>query len=350
LCATVNQLGGAPLSPPPAATKLHDRAARLRAFNRFYTRHLGVLQKGFLGTRFSLTEARVLYELAQAEGDTASRLAGRLGLDAGYLSRVLARFERAGLLERPRSRADRRRRPLRLTGTGRRAANVLDRRSQRQATEALRALSPARQAELLRAMQTVQSLLGPRTADRGFVLRDPRPGDYGWVVQRHGALYAQEYGWDQTFEGLVAGIVAEVLQPHDRTGERGWIAERDGENVGCIFLVRRSAEVGQLRMLLVEPSARGHGLGRRLVDECVREARQAGYRKLMLWTNGRLAEAAHLYREAGFRVVAEERQPHFGHDQVEQTWELDLQSEVRAEPIRTRRPARAPASAPTGSR
>jgi N-acetylglutamate synthase-like GNAT family acetyltransferase len=175
-------------------------------------------------------------------------------------------------------------------------------------------------------MQTVEGLLGARAADRLVVLRDPRPGDFGWVVQRHGALYADEYGWDQSFEGLVAGIVADYLKPHDRTGERGWIAERDGENVGCIFLVRRSAEVGQLRMLLVEPSARGHGLGRRLVDECVRAARAAGYRKLMLWTNGALAHAAHLYRDAGFRRVAEERQTHFGREQVEQTWELDLKA------------------------
>jgi DNA-binding MarR family transcriptional regulator/N-acetylglutamate synthase-like GNAT family acetyltransferase len=308
------------------STRLQEGAAHMRAFNRFYTRHLGVLQRGFLGTRFSLTEARVLYELAHADGETASRLAAHLGLDAGYLSRILARFEREGLLERPRSRADRRRRPLRLTGGGRRAAGALDRRSQRQALDALRALPPGRQAELLRAMQTVEGLLGARAADRLVVLRDPRPGDFGWVVQRHGALYADEYGWDQSFEGLVAGIVADYLKPHDRTGERGWIAERDGENVGCIFLVRRSAEVGQLRMLLVEPSARGHGLGRRLVDECVRAARAAGYRKLMLWTNGALAHAAHLYRDAGFRRVAEERQTHFGREQVEQTWELDLKA------------------------
>jgi DNA-binding MarR family transcriptional regulator/GNAT superfamily N-acetyltransferase len=305
-------------------TRLQDLAGRLRAFNRFYTGHLGLLQRGLLGTRFSLTEARVLYELAHSDGQTASHLAARIGLDAGYLSRILARFEKERMLERPRSSADRRRRPLRLTAAGRRAAGVLERRSQRQAVDTVRALSPGRQAELVRAMQTVQDLLGHRSPDRLIVLRDPRPGDWGWVVQRHGALYAEEHGWDETFEGLVAGIVADLLKPHDRTGERGWIAERDGENVGCIFLVRRSKDVGQLRMLLVEPSARGHGLGRRLVDECVREARAAGYRKMMLWTNGALPTAAHLYREAGFRIVSEEKQRHFGHDQVEQTWELDL--------------------------
>jgi DNA-binding MarR family transcriptional regulator/GNAT superfamily N-acetyltransferase len=337
------------MSHAPVPDRLRDLAGSLRAFNRFYTRHLGVLQRGFLGTRFSLTEARILYELAHAEGETASRLGARVGLDAGYLSRILSRLEGERLLERPRSRADRRQRPLRLTGRGRRAAAVLERRSQRQALDSLRGLTPARQAELVRAMQTVQGLLGPRPPDRLFVLRDPRPGDLGWVVQRHGGLYAEEQGWDQTFEGLVAGIVAEYLAPHDRTGERGWIAERDGENVGCIFLVRRSPQVGQLRMLLVEPSARGHGLGRRLVDECVREARRAGYRKLMLWTNGALKEAAHLYREAGFRLVAEERQRHFGHDQVEQTWELDLTPAGRRAARRTAPAVQTPGSTPAGS-
>ena len=316
-------------------TELHQRAAVVRGFNRFYTRHLGVLQRGFLGTRFSLTEARLLYELGHAPGETATRLATRLGLDAGYLSRLLARFERDGLLERPRSSADRRRRPLRLTAGGRRSVAVLDGRSQRQAVETLRGLPPGRQAELIRAMRTVQDLLGPRPSDRMFVLRDPRPGDFGWIIQRHGALYAEEYGWDQSFEALVAEIVTGLLRPHDRTGERGWIAERDGENAGCVFVVRRSRHVAQLRLLLVEPSARGHGLGRRLVDECVRFARAQRYRKMMLWTNGALAAAAHLYREAGFEVVAEERKKHFGHDQVEQTWEMDLTGAPGVPPSRS---------------
>ncbi|HVR72000.1 MAG TPA: helix-turn-helix domain-containing GNAT family N-acetyltransferase [Vicinamibacteria bacterium] len=324
------------MATPTAQTQLHARAAVVREFNRFYTRHLGVLQRGFLGTRFSLTEARILYELANAEGETATRLAGRLGLDAGYLSRLLSRFERERLLERPRSKADRRRRPLRLTARGRRAAAVLDARSQGQAMETLRALPPGRQAELMRAMRTVQALVGTRPADRVFVLREPRPGDFGWIVQRHGALYAEEHGWDQTFEALVAEIVVGLLRPHDRAGERGWIAERDGENAGCIFLVRRSRHVAQLRLLLVEPSARGHGLGRRLVDECVRFARAQRYRKVVLWTNGALKAAAHLYREAGFEVVDEERQRHFGHDQVEQTWELDLGRGPGAPPDRGR--------------
>jgi DNA-binding MarR family transcriptional regulator/GNAT superfamily N-acetyltransferase len=318
------------MSSPPPGTRLHDRAATLRAFNRFYTRHLGILQRGFLGTRFSLTEARILYELAHAEGETASRLAARIGLDHGYLSRLLARFERERLLERPRSAADRRQRPLRLTAAGRRAAAVLDGRSQRQAADTLRALPPARQVDLIRAMQSVQALLGPRPPDRVFVLRDPRPGDFGWVVQRHGALYAEEYGWDQTFEALVAEIVAGLLKPHDRAGERGWIAERDGENVGCVFVVRRSRHVAQLRLLLVEPAARGHGLGRRLVAECIRFAREQRYRKIVLWTNSVLKEAAHLYREAGFRVVAEDPHRSFGHDLVGQTWELDLGRTARA--------------------
>jgi GNAT superfamily N-acetyltransferase len=199
-------------------------------------------------------------------------------------------------------------------------------------------------------MRTVEALLG-RAPERVFVLRDPRPGDFGWIIQRHGALYAEERGWDLTFEALVAEIVCGLLRPHDRTGERGWIAERDGENVGCVFLVRRSRHVGQLRLLLVEPSARGHGLGRRLVEECVRHARRQGYRKMVLWTNAALKPAAHLYREAGFQVVAEERQRHFGHDQVEQTWELDLTRAPGARPSRGRVAATGPApgSARAGS-
>ena len=300
------------------------RATALREFNRFYTRHLGVLERRFLGTRFSLTEARVLYELAQREEETAARLAGRLGLDPGYLSRLLAGFERDRLLERPRSASDRRRRPIRLTGAGRRAAHMLDRRSQRQALDTVRALSPARQGELIRAVRTVQDLLGGRADRHTFLLRDPRPGDHGWVVQRHGALYAEEYGWDQTFEALVAQIVAGLLQPHDRSGERGWVAEKDGENVGCVFLVRRSPQVAQLRLLLVEPSARGHGLGRRLVGECVRFARASGYRRLRLWTTNRQTAAARLYREAGFQVVSEKPQRSFGDDLVTQVWEREL--------------------------
>jgi DNA-binding MarR family transcriptional regulator/GNAT superfamily N-acetyltransferase len=303
------------------------RAAALREFNRFYTRHLGVLQRHFLDTRFSLTEARVLYELAQRDDDTAARLAARLGLDPGYLSRLLGRLERERLLERPRSAADRRRRPIRLTSGGRRAARVLDRRSQRQALDTVRALPRPRQGELIQAVRTVQDLLGGgRPGLRTFVLREPRPGDYGWVVQRHGALYAEEYGWDQAFEGLVAEIVAGFLKPRARGHVRGWIAEKDGENVGCVFLVRRSTQVAQLRLLLVEPSARGHGLGRRLVAECLRFAREARYRRVRLWTNSVLTAAAHLYREAGFRVVSEKPHRSFGADLVGQIWEKDLRA------------------------
>jgi len=308
----------------PAPASLPELAASLRAFSRFYTRFIGILHPQYLGTRFSIAEARILYDLGRTKDLTASGLAESLAMDSGYVSRILSRFARQGLLARSRSRQDRRRRPLALTASGLRTFHELDTRSQRQMEEPLRKLSPGQKTELLHAVRTIERSLGGARPQPVFLVRAPRPGDFGWVVAQHGALYASEYGWDQTFEGLVAGLVADFLKLPDGARAKCWIAERDGENVGCVFLVPRSRRVAQLRMLLVDPSARGHGLGGRLVDECIRHARQAGYRKIMLWTNSVLREAAGIYRRAGFHITVEEKHHSFGRDLVAQTWERDL--------------------------
>lgn len=302
-----------------------DQVAAVRAFNRFYTRRIGVLEAGLLDTTFSLAEARILYELAHGDTPTASRIGATLGLDAGYLSRLLRRFEQKGLLTRTRSTADSRQSVLGLTAAGRRAAATLDRRSQSDVKALLGALAPPEQQRLVAAMATIEHLLGDRAEPRvPYILRPPNPGDLGWVIATHGALYALEYGWDTSFEGLVAGIVGEIRQSFDPARERIWIAERDGRNVGSVFVVRKSATVAKLRLLIVDPQARGLGIGRRLVDECIRFARQAGYRKMTLWTNSILHAARHLYVEAGFTLVASEAHHSFGHDLVGETWELDL--------------------------
>ena len=249
-----------------------------------------------------------------------------LGLDAGYLSRILASFKRRGLVEKRASSDDARRTELRLTKRGRSVFATLDRRSRDDIGTQLAALAVADQERLVGAMGTVERLLGdPQATPSGsYVLRAPRPGDYGWVVQRHGALYAEEYGWDAEFEGLVAGIVGKFVEHLDPTRERCWIAERDGENVGCVFAVKQSATVAKLRLLLVEPSARGLGIGKRLVDECIAFSRAAGYNRLRLRTNSMLHAARHIYEEAGFELVAEDRHRSFGKDLVGQTWELKL--------------------------
>jgi DNA-binding MarR family transcriptional regulator/GNAT superfamily N-acetyltransferase len=308
-----------------------QRIAAVRRFNRFYTRQIGVLDEGLLKSPFSLTEVRVLYELAHRDRPTATELARELGLDAGYLSRILRGFEQRGLVERQPSEADGRQSHLRLTSEGRSAADALDARSSEEIGLMLRALSAGEQRRLVEAMRTIETSLGARPEHSGrsersasYVIRPHQPGDMGWVVHRHGVLYAQEYGWDERFEALVAGIVAEFIQNFDPKRERCWIAERDGEIVGSVFLVKKSDAVAKLRLLLVEPSARGLGIGRRLVGECVRFARQAGYRTVTLWTNDVLHAARRIYQEAGFRLVSEERHHSFGYDLVGQTWELEL--------------------------
>jgi DNA-binding MarR family transcriptional regulator/GNAT superfamily N-acetyltransferase len=297
----------------------------VRRFNRFYTRRIGALRVGLLGSPFPLAEARLLYELAHRERPTAAELARDLGLDAGYLSRMLRGLERRGLITRERSASDGRRSLLGLTAAGRRAFATLDTRSSAEARAMLAKLPDAGQRRLVEAMRDVERLLGAAPEPKvPYLLRPHRPGDMGWVVHRHGALYAQEYGWDERFEAMVAKIVAKFIDDLDPQRERCWIAERDGAIVGSVFLVAKSPTVAQLRMLYVEPDARGLGIGKRLVDECERFAREKGYRKIVLWTNSILHAARHLYEAAGYRLVAEEPHHSFGHSLVGQTWELEL--------------------------
>jgi len=310
-----------------APRQLEQRVEAARRFNRFYTRHIGVLREGAYKSPFSLTEVRVLYELANRDQPTATALGRELGLDPGYLSRILRGFERRGLVLKTRSAADGRQSHLSLTAQGRKVFAPLNARSHAEVAAMLGGLSPAAQARVVGAMQTIERMLGDSAEPPppvSYLLRPPQPGDLGWVVHRHGAVYAQEYGYDEQFEALVAEIAAHFVQRHDPKRERCWIAEQDGEVVGSVFLVERSKSVAQLRLLLVEPQARGSGLGTRLVDECVRFARQAGYRKITLWTQSELRAARRLYEAAGFRVVRRERNHSFGKNLVSETWELDL--------------------------
>ena len=305
--------------------ELETKIEAVRRFNRFFTRRIGVLREGLLHTPYSLTEARILFEIARGEEVSASGLSRELGLDPGYLSRILARLERGGLVDRVRSETDGRRRILSLTSEGEDAFSMLDDRSREEVTEMLEGLSEGDQRRLLEAMQTIEGILekGFKFSEP-FVLRPPEPGDMGWVVQRHGLLYAQEYGWDERFEALVARIVADFVDDYVPARERCWIAEIGGERVGCVFLVRASDTVAKLRLLLVEPRARGLGLGTRLVEECIRFARRTGYKTLTLWTNSVLDAARHIYEMHGFTLVEEEGHRSFGRDLVGQTWELTL--------------------------
>ncbi len=308
-----------------SASKIFDNAETVRRFNRFYTRQIGLLQEGLLKSPYSLTEARVIYELAHHDQPTASDLCSELGLDPGYLSRILNHFQKQGLVEKRPSKTDGRQSHLLLAEKGQQAFARLNSDSHNEIEAMLSRLSAEEQKQLLAAMGAIERLLGAAPEPRvPYILRPPQPGDMGWVVQRHGALYAQEYGWDEQFEALVAEIVAKFLRDFDPRHERCWIAERDGENVGSVFLVKQSDDVAKLRLLLVEPKARGLGIGGRLVDECIRFARQAGYRKLTLWTNDVLTAARHIYQKAGFRVVKSGPHHSFGHNLVEETWELDL--------------------------
>lgn len=302
-----------------------EQVAAFRAFSRFYTRQIGLLEEHLYDSPFSLTEVRVIYELAQRDGLTASDLGRELGLDAGYLSRLLKRFETKGLLARTPSETDARQSVLSLTEAGRAAFAPLNQASHDQIAAMLDRLSVADREGLIGAMRRIQRLLGAAPdADEPFRLRGLRPGDIGWIVHRQGLLYATEYGWDQTFEALVAEIAAAFVKNFDPARENAWIAERDGEIVGSVFLVRQSDEVAKLRLLYVEASARGLGIGHRLVAECIRFARERRYRTLTLWTNDILVSARRIYEAAGFRLVEEERHHSFGKDLVGQNWNLDL--------------------------
>ncbi|MBE1548414.1 DNA-binding MarR family transcriptional regulator/GNAT superfamily N-acetyltransferase [Mycobacterium sp. OAS707] len=300
----------------------------VRGFNRFYTRVLGLLRPDLAGSAFGLTEARVLFELAHRDEVAVSDLRRDLDLDAGYLSRILSGFTESGLVAREKSQADARRQVVRLTEDGRRAFDELDRLQAGAISTMLAPLDDGQRAELVASMGRIRRALGDETRVRGLVLRPPAPGDLGWVVERHGYRYATEYGWDTTFEALVARIVADFADRGDIKREAAWIAELDGERVGCVFCTAASdpaaADTAQLRLLLVEPSARGAGVGTRLVDECLRFARSAGYRRITLWTNDVLLAARRIYDRAGFQC--DRREPHhsFGRDLVGEYWSRDL--------------------------
>jgi DNA-binding MarR family transcriptional regulator/N-acetylglutamate synthase-like GNAT family acetyltransferase len=295
---------------------------RFRAFNRFHTRLVGALDEHLLDSPYTLTEARVLFELGRGAPLAIRELRRRTGLDPGYLSRILASFEDAGLATRERSANDARRVVVSLTRRGRAAYRGLDRASAAQNAALLDRLAAPDRERLLAAVDELEALLSERCG--AVSLREARSGDYGWMVERHGMLYAAEYGWDETFEGLVAEIIGAFAQAHDPSRERAWVAELDGRRAGCILCVLQDDETAKLRTLLVEPWARGHGIGTRLVDECLGFARGAGYRRAVLWTNDVLADARRLYVRAGFRLVEEGRHRAFGHDLLEQTWSLDL--------------------------
>ena len=316
----------------PASRDRDQRIAAARRFNRFYTRQIGVLRKNFLDSPYSLGEARVIYEIANDTSPTASDIGRALDLDAGYLSRVLRNFEKRGLVERSVSANDARQSHLALTPRGRKAFTLLDELSQRDIGAMLDELSAPEQARLIAAMATIQSLLDDAAEEtpkatskpRAYKLRDPVPGDFGWIVKRHAELYAREYKWMEPFEGVCAQIVADFVNKFDSKRERCWIAEMDGENVGCIFVAKDSDAVARIRLLLVDPKARGLGLGARLTDEAVRFARQAGYKKMTLWTHSILKAARHIYQKAGFKLTGSEKHESWGQPVVSEYWDLEF--------------------------
>ncbi len=312
-----------------ASRETEQRVAAMRRFSRFYTRRIGLLQDRFLDSPFSLAEARVLHELTGRDRPTATDIGAALDLDPGYLSRILRGFADRGLITKTPAPEDRRQSRLALTAKGRKAFAPLERRSHDDVAAMLGALADADQERVLACMGTIERLIGgpqgePVGARHGYALREPRAGDLGWVVKRHGELYAQEYGWGAAFEGLCAGIVAHFVEHHDPARERCWIADRDGGPVGSVFLERGSDEIAKLRLLLVDPKARGLGIGTRLVDECIGFAGACGYRKISLWTRSVLLDARRIYQRAGFRRVAAKPHAEFGMTFSEETWEREL--------------------------
>jgi DNA-binding MarR family transcriptional regulator/GNAT superfamily N-acetyltransferase len=313
---------------PTLAPELEARIAAVRRFSRFYTRQLGLLQESLVHTRFSISEARVLYELAHRDSVTASELAADLDLDHGYLSRILRRFAEDGLLGKKRAPDDARQSLITITAKGRKAFAPLNKGSHDQVAAMLEKLSPADQSRVVGAMNTVETLLGASSqssvAIPAIILRTHQPGDMGWVTSAHGALYAQEFGWNIEFEALVAKITAEFIENFDAKRERCWIAELDGERVGSVFVVRKNDEIAKLRLLIIDPRARGLKLGRRLVEECLRFAKAAGYSSMTLWTQSNLTAARAIYQRAGFTLTAQERHHSFGVDLVGEIWDIDL--------------------------
>ncbi|TPM39512.1 helix-turn-helix domain-containing GNAT family N-acetyltransferase [Mesorhizobium sp. B2-3-4] len=310
---------------PDRAVPSKDLIDAVRAFNRFYTRQIGLLDEGLLKSTFSLTEARVLYELAHRDGLTATDLGRDLGLDAGYVSRLLKKFERLHLISRATLASDARQSSIALTPAGRNAFAPLNKDSHDQVAALLDRLPTSEQDRLVKSMRTVQRLLDENAEPKiPYLLRPLQVGDIGWITRRQGMLYAQDYGWDETYEALVAEILAAFVKSYDPKWERSWVAEREGEVVGSVFVVRKSDQVAKLRLLYVEPSARGLGIGKRLVEECIGFARARGYKTLTLWTNDILTAARHIYQAAGFRLTEEEPHHSFGKDLVGQNWDLDL--------------------------
>jgi DNA-binding MarR family transcriptional regulator/GNAT superfamily N-acetyltransferase len=321
------------LNPVPVSADLDlaDRVAAVRHFNRVDTARIGVLHAGYADSPFSLTEARVLYEIRERDRPTASDIGRDLDLDAGYLSRILRRFQKLGFIRKETSPTDARQSLLSLTPRGRKAFAPVEARSARHVGAMLDALTTAQQDDLVAALHTAETLLAgkPQQSSMGAqsrqpILRQPRAGDFGWIVERHGVLYGQEYGWGENFEGVCAQIVADFVNTFDPRCERGWIAELDGRNVGCVLLVKDKPGVARLRLLLVEPSARGLGIGTRLTDECIRFARERGYRKMTLWTHSVLTAARAIYARAGFTLTSSEPKQSFGRDVVSEHWDLTL--------------------------
>ena len=302
----------------------HAAVAAVRGFNRFYTNVIGLLRGKYLGTPYSATEARLLFELAQRDTSEVTDLRRTVDIDPGYLSRILARFEADGLISRQRSAADGRRRLIRLADSGRSVVAGLDARSAEQTRDTLAAIRPEDRRKLLDAMRVITQTLTESPQPRGYLLRSPRPGDMGWVVQRNAALYAAEFGWDDSYEALVARIVADYVDNRNPDAEAAWIAEVDGAPAGCVFCVRENAMTARLRLLLVEPWARGLGIGSRLVEEVLRFARQAGYTEITLWTNDILNDARRIYQRAGFILDNENRHRSFGKDLTGQNWSRAL--------------------------